>query len=81
MQKWEYCRLSGFVGDERHVNPKITFFTVEGEKEENLAGGHEVERVARRIAQLGLEGWEMVSVVPVESYVYRTIFFKRSIAN
>lgn len=87
MQKWEYCRLVGigkgwgFESASHNYYPELIFFTVEGEKHEKLSGESESLRVSKRIAELGLDGWEIIGVASrgPENYQSDTIYLKRPI--
>ena len=61
-ERWEYCRFEDVLG-RGFVAAKLIFFTADGEKIENFSAVEESSQrsmVAKRVAQLGDEGWEMV---------------------
>ncbi len=77
-EHWELCRLEGVNDDRSYLVPKIRFFTSEGVKLEYLNPGKarsDPETVAKRIAKLGSEGWEMVATTGGGTWIY----FKRRI--
>ena len=86
MTKWKYCTITGCkTGSATHQfdthYPKITYFTSEGRNTESLGGSrpdglYEANAVARLIAQLGEEGWEMVGCGNTAE-VTHSIYFKR----
>ena len=82
MQKWDYCALSGvgnLSGNFATHYPGMWFFTaLEGAKAIEVSGRGEEVVVARTIAKLGLDGWELVGVSPGYSG-WATLFFKRPI--
>ena len=76
--KWEYCRLEDLLGS-GFVAAKLIFFTAEGEKVETLPAVRDSSQrdiVARRIAQLGDEGWDMVGT-GVTGQGSHAVYFKR----
>ena len=64
MQKWEYCEL--WSGAEKYV----LFYTINGWRKVPLSDN---EEVAKYIAKLGEEGWEMCTSISGSPKVY----FKR----
>ena len=97
MQKWEYCVITGvttFASELSGKYPKLTYFFPRGfEKQIDLGNKaasqrpkgmekvSEGEYIASVVAQLGMEGWEMVSAVneaPSDSSRY-SIYFRRPI--
>ncbi len=93
MQKWEFCVLIGFspkYSIETNC-PRIIFFTVDGPKYSYLDKGHddvpvkwrnkkEKEYVPAIIAEMGLQGWELVHVVECGDYHWFH-YFKRQIES
>ena len=88
MNKWEYCVLGAIKGiDSRGLLgnfPRIVFFGLDGiSRNVSLTGGNEQVNIAKAIAQLGAEGWEMVGngVVPfgTEPPPHHVLYFKRLI--
>ncbi len=78
-KQWEYCSLQkvGKSGTS-YFYPALVFFTDKGEVREDLSGGNENEKVAKRIAQLGDEGWEMVTAGSFErENLMHNLYFKR----
>ena len=86
MDKWEYCVLGpikdvdnrGLIGD----YPAWIYFTLDGPKKAPVNirdGGNEPTVLAKAIAQLGLEGWELVGVgdVGADRTSYHVLYFKR----
>lgn len=86
MQKWEYCKLVG-IGkgqwEKGHSYPELIYFTAEGEKRESLSGKDQDIKVAKKIMELGLDGWEMVAVAKNgdSSLTTSAIWFKRPVSN
>jgi hypothetical protein len=80
MQKWDYCaiyQISQMVGWLTGVGMVYRgSFTVKGAEREELE--HDPNALARGIAKLGLEGWEMVGAAVVSEY-YHTLYFKRPV--
>jgi hypothetical protein len=76
-EQWEYCRFEDVLG-RGFVPAKLVFFTIDGEKTETFSAGEETQRteVARRVAQLGDEGWEMVGT-GISGQGSHAIYFKR----
>ncbi len=65
MQKWQYCALVGiakYVRDISPYQPAVWYFTDQGIRIQDIKGD-EGNDVARFIAWLGNEGWEMVGGV------------------
>lgn len=66
-RKWEYCVVRGFwLGGEGRLytqQPCICYFTPDGPEYAWIRGGREDVAVARKLAELGEEGWEMCGVV------------------
>ena len=79
MQKWEYCVVTG-VSARRHAGlfvmdkSQIQRFTCEGLKEmmklDNIHFG-------QAVAELGLDGWEMVGMGTAHAGALHCIYFKR----
>lgn len=62
MPAWEYCAVVGMYRNERKLEPAypaVWYFTPHRIHIVEIKG-REAEEVARIIAQLGQEGWEMV---------------------
>ena len=79
--KWEYCSLQkvGKSGTS-YFYPVLVFFTPNGEVREDLSGKAENETVAKRIAQLGADGWELVTAGTFErESTMHNLYFKREI--
>jgi hypothetical protein len=79
--KWEYCRLEDVQGG-GFIASKLIFFTAEGEKIESVAADQECTQrnmVARKIAQLGAEGWDMVGAGTTGQGSH-AVYFKRKTA-
>jgi hypothetical protein len=81
MQKWEYCRLSNRYNDEPFV---LTFYRPTGVaevqvKRDKSKGDHDDnDGRARCLAQLGLDGWELVGVLAHAYYPQSPyMWFKR----
>ena len=85
MVRWEYCVIKGFC---KGFCRSLTFeyFTRDGPKQElpgdlvNLYDSTGVNLVARLIAQLGEEGWEMVGCVNTDTSDH-SIYFKRPLPD
>jgi len=82
--KWEYCAVSkaGYAGSSRGGAYWISYFKEPGveivEIEEKISD-QQGAPIARAIAKLGEEGWEMVgqSDLPVKTARLEAIYFKR----
>lgn len=82
--RWEYCAVSraGYTGSTRGGTYWVSYFKDTGveiiEIEEKVSDQQGVA-VARAMAKLGEEGWEMVgsSELPVKTGRYEAIYFKR----
>lgn len=82
--RWEYCAVSraGYTGSTRGGAYWISYFKdtgVELVEIEEKVSEQQGAAVARAIAKLGDEGWEMVgsSELPVRTGRYEAIYFKR----
>jgi len=79
--KWEYCRLTG-CKDVGYDSPHLIFYTQKGQTDETLSGPSsfsglgDIDKIAMRIAQLGLDGWEMVGAVNTSASEH-CVYFKR----
>ena len=86
MNKWEYCVLGPIKGlDDGGLlgyYPKFIFFGLDGISRSVSLRGNEQVNIAKAIAQLGAEGWEMVGngVVPFQDTAHHILYFKRLIA-
>lgn len=82
--RWEYCAVSkaGYTGSSRGGAYWISYFKEQGveivEIEEKVSE-QQGASIARAIARLGEEGWEMVgqSDLPVKTGRFEAIYFKR----
>jgi hypothetical protein len=80
--KWEYCRLTG-CKDLGYDSPHLIFYTQQGQRSETLSspssfsGVEDIDKIAMRIAELGLDGWEMVGAVNTSASEH-CVYFKRS---
>jgi hypothetical protein len=82
--RWEYCAISraGYTGSTRGGAYWVSYFKEGGveivELEEKVSEQQGVS-IARAIAKLGEEGWEMVGSgeLPVRTGRYEAIYFKR----
>jgi hypothetical protein len=82
--KWEYCAVSkaGYTGSSRGGTYWISYFKEPGveivEIEEKVSE-QQGASIARAIARLGEEGWEMVgeSDLPLKTGRFEAIYFKR----
>ena len=83
MQKWEYCVL-GLIKDMNRDGlvgyyPRVVFFGLNG-IDKNVSLHHEENEqfnIAKAIAQLGMEGWELVGTG--DTTAKHVIYFKRLI--
>ena len=82
--KWEYCAVSraGYTGSSRGGIYWISYFKeggVEIVEIEEKVSEQQGASIARAIARLGEEGWEMVgqSDLPVKTGRFEAIYFKR----
>ena len=69
MTKWEYCAIRSNVGDGKNF---LKFFDASGE-----GGPKEVSDAHQTIAQLGLEGWELVTLTQISQPDARVYYLKR----
>lgn len=82
--RWEYCAVSrsGYTGSNRGGQYWISYFRATGveivEVEEKVSE-QQGTQIARAIAKLGEEGWEMVGQgeLPVSTGKFGAIYFKR----
>lgn len=94
MVKWEYCRIIWIIHDvseqEQATLRKQGFLKAFKLNEDIVTGGYlkflgtekEVERITdlgERIAQLGLEGWELVTHTPVISPANIEFFYLKRV--
>ena len=83
MQKWEYCVVTG-VSARRHAGlfvmdkSQIQRFTCEGLVE---MGKLDNFHFGQAVAELGLEGWEMVGMGTAHAGALHCIYFKRPIID
>ena len=72
--------MIGVEGND-YYRPALVFFTTEGEKSEHFIGTEKEKRknIAKRISELGMEGWEMVGMGTTEgSMDYKNLHQVRS---
>ncbi len=69
MPSWEYCAIRANIDSDVK---KLKFFSSTPESEIR-----DVEDVHQAIAQLGEEGWEMISLVQISQPDARVYYFKR----
>jgi hypothetical protein len=67
-RKWEYCAVAKaqFVGSNRGGVYWISYFRGGGVQVENVETGPSGNALAKAVAKLGEEGWEMVGEGPLE---------------
>jgi hypothetical protein len=73
MQKWEYCAVVGIHQDYHKLKPYfpgIWHFTENGIQATQIKGT-QADEIAKTIAQLGEQGWEMAGSME------GTLYFKR----
>jgi hypothetical protein len=80
MARWEYCVVFGYMGrnPQRHIDtngPGVFRFHANGYDVTPIKGRDEGSQIAATIAQLGLDGWELVVANQGE------LFFKRPIPD
>jgi hypothetical protein len=82
--KWEYCAVSkaGYTGSSRGGAYWVSYFKeggVEIVEIEEKVSEQQGASIARAIARLGEEGWEMVgqSDLPLKTGRFEAIYFKR----
>jgi len=90
MKRWEYCAIA-LVGRTSEGGlythyPELVTFGIDGPESEDFGGGGTQEqlRTSKAIAQLGLDGWELVGAAPThekEPTTYSTLYFKRPIED
>ncbi len=64
MSKWEYCVVGPIKNNLEGYYPKLVYLTAQGPSAVGIRpqqGASEPEVLAMTLAQLGEEGWEMVS--------------------
>lgn len=71
MTNWEYCAIRANIGSEVK---KLKFFSPTPESEIR-----DIDDVHQTIAQLGEDGWEMVSLVQIAEPDARVYYFKRPV--
>lgn len=79
MQEWEYCAIVGVSRYDRNLNPgypALWYFTASGVDIVEIAGQEEAADVARAVAELGAQGWEMVGCGNTSQF-HHAIYFKR----
>ena len=82
MQKWEYCVVGPIKQNFMGYYPQITFFTSEGEQTKSISdekGMSETEILARTLASLGNDGWEMVGCGSTGRETH-LLYFKRAVS-
>jgi len=80
MQKWEYCAIVNISTNNEKLStyyPGIWHFTDLGIQVSRIHSP-EADEVAKTIAQLGEQGWEMVGAGNT-SNSFHTLYFKRSL--
>ena len=84
MRKWEYCAITG-IGDNFHFDksnpPRLLRFSADAREATHVKPA-DFWGVARTIAELGDQGWEMVSSgsasIGSESVgIFHTIYFRK----
>lgn len=70
MTKWEYCAIRSNIEDDRNFLKHFTADSDEGKVSE-------VEDVHQTTAQLGTEGWELVTLQQISDPDARVYYFKR----
>ena len=78
MQKWEYCAISGIYennGDFNSRSASFWEFSIGGIQESGFEQPAR-NKVAKKIAELGEQGWEMVGAINEVNYQH-CIYFKR----
>jgi hypothetical protein len=78
MQKWEYCAIIGMRSTLRDLNPAypaLWHFSNEGYGSTPIKG-YEAAEVAKTIAELGEQGWEMIGT-GCEAGGVHILYFKR----
>ena len=89
MQKWEYCSLGPFRDASwGGYYPRLTYYTDKGPKHFSMKEFNKdietSEGLARTIAALGNDGWEMVGFGAVpgrHDEAHHIIYFKRPIED
>ncbi len=71
MSSWEYCAIRDMIGSEV---TKLKFFSTGPDSEIR-----DIDDVHQTIAQLGQDGWEMVSLVQISQPDARVYYFKRPV--
>lgn len=74
MQKWEYCAVTDFICSGKAqlagIDAWLTAFTLDG-----VTATH-VRNMAQLVAELGMDGWEMVGCGNTSEYSHN-LYFKR----
>lgn len=79
MIKWEYCVITGLQYKPYGLAPfypQLLMYHPQGAQQTNLTGKNESDKVARLIAELGEQGWQMAGTFQ-ESEGVHGIYFKR----
>jgi hypothetical protein len=79
MQKWEYCAVVGVRRFNHKLDPSfpgVWHFTELGIQATQIKGP-EADEVAKTIAQLGEQGWEMVGAGSTGEGSFHILYFKR----
>ena len=77
MPKWEYCAIRSTNGWVVKSDPALCFYNQNGVREEKIA--EDRDALAKTIARLGDQGWEMVGCGSVA--FGHAIYFKRPITQ
>ena len=82
MTKWEYCVVRGIRGGGISISmepyyPAVWYFTPKGFKVVSLCGNQESTAIAQAIADLGEQGWELVSAIQLDAGGTYGFLFKR----
>ena len=79
MQKWEYCAVTDISGQSSGgfgvCGAHFVTFTLDG-LHATTGRPPDTQLVVQRIAELGMDGWEMVGCGNVGEYTH-TLYFKR----
>ena len=70
LNTYEYCAIKTDLDGDKET--KLKFFDAKGEHK-----GSKITDVNRKIAELGIEGWELVTLVQLTDPKARVYYFKR----
>ena len=72
MTKWQYCAIKVDLGESK--TKKLKFFSSTGDHTAS-----KIEDIHLKIAKLGEEGWELVTLTEISDPSGRVYYFKKSV--